>query len=154
MKGLLYFLSGCLIIGFILSTVLTVMPVYPIITKGFLISIEQKQLDQAYKLLSIQYKHQMDRTKFAEFLKSSKLDQYKEFKETNNVMDKAKNQGYITGVMITQKNERIPLRLDFVQEKGNSWSDSGWHINDIKVGEKALEKPIERPLEKVSPQPQ
>lgn len=141
MKGLLYFLSGCLIIGFILSTVLTVMPVFPIITKGFLVSIEQKQYPQAYKLFSTQFQKQVDLAKFIEMIKRSGLEDYREFKENANVMDKNKQKGYISGVIITKQNERIPIKIEFIKEKGTSWSDSGWHISNIKLGEEAIERP-------------
>ncbi|MFI4937855.1 MAG: hypothetical protein ACHQJ6_05020 [Candidatus Berkiellales bacterium] len=139
MKGFLYFIGICAAIGVLLSIFISALPVFQVATKGLLLSIQHKQYQQAYAMFSPEFKKRYDFPTFITLMDRSGLQEYKEFQVFANELDKEKTHGYISGVVITKQNDRIPIRLLFIKKAGSGMINNEWSIADIQIGPGAIE---------------
>lgn len=141
MKGVLYFLGGCVVVGFIIALVFSNISVFPYIGKGFLASIEQGNYPQAYQVLSTEFKEKVNLPTFVKLSKRNGLEEYKSVEWFKDVYDEKQKVGYVIGTITTKKGQRLIIRLDFIQEKDIRPQDKGWRINEINVKNLAPKAP-------------
>jgi len=133
MKGVFYFLGGCVVVGFIIALVFSNISVFPYIGKSFLVSIEQGNYPQAYQVLSTEFKKKVNLPTFARLSKNNGLEEYQSVEWYKDVYDDKEKTGYVIGTITTKKGQRLIIRLDFIQEKNIGPQDKGWRINEINV---------------------
>lgn len=134
MKFLLYFFGVCVVLGIIFTMVLSMLPVYSTMSRGFLVAVEYKRYPEAYSLMATEFKQTHNIETFIKMTQSIGLQNYKSLSVTNQIISDDKKHAYLTGMMTTKDNKRIPIRIDFVKEPKKTLADKEWLITGVKVG--------------------
>lgn len=123
----------CVLIGFGVSFIFGVLPVFSFVSKGFLVTVENGKFNEAYSLLSSNYQNRYKIQDFIKDMHESGLDQYQDVQWLKTVTDKDHARGYVMGVVTTKQKRKIPLEIEFVQVQGSDWLDKGWRIDNIRI---------------------
>lgn len=138
MKTFLYFLTGCAIIGFLISTIIGSLPVLPYASRALLMSVEKGQYQQAYNMFSKDYQSRHDFQEFVKIVRMSGLEDYKEVNWLKNVINEDHKEGHAVGIVTTKSNKKIPIKIDFIQLQGKGYFSKSWAIDDLKTGQAAI----------------
>lgn len=140
MRKILYFFLVCAAIGFVASTVISVLPAFEMLGTGFLISIKEKNFDQAYATLSPECQKRIPLTHFQNLFIQNGFTTYKEVKWTKTVASPDKNSGNIIGEVRLADGRNVPFQIYFLKIKSNTFSGNTWFIDDFYIGDDVIER--------------
>jgi hypothetical protein len=84
----------------------------------FFIYVKSKHYDDAYNMLSEEFKASTDQKDFISFIEKSSLTNYKDVNWHSRSIDE--QMGTLEGTIITRSGEKIPLQMKFIK-KGDTW---------------------------------
>lgn len=131
MKKFLYFLVGCGILGAIAGLIISSLPPLVATANVFLINVKQKNYVLAYNMLASELQTQYRYADFVNYVESNRLHLYEDAKWDKEVIDKKAGTGYVSGIIVTSRNEQIPMEIDFVLENPQKM-EGGWRIRSFK----------------------
>lgn len=133
MKKILYFFVGCILFGFLVSFIFSLVPVFTTSATGFFLTIKQDRYEDAYSIMSDQFRNQYDLETFKSMIKQAELDKFQSVKWTKTYTNDKNTEGYVLGTITTTTGKTIPVKVYFVSSGGNTWIDRGWSIQTIEV---------------------
>ncbi len=140
MRKILYFFLVCAGIGFIASSVISVLPAFEMLGTGFLISIKENNFNQAYATLSPECQKRIPLTNFQNLFIQEGFTTYKEVKWARPVVSSDKNSGNIIGEVSLANGRKVPFQIYFLKIKSNTFSGNTWFIDDFALGEEVIER--------------
>lgn len=138
-KGFLIFVVICGIIGYFIGYFLSSMPILTYASKAFLVTLSQKQYDQAYSLLSPSFQQRADLATFKATVESTGLDQYKDVVWIKNETYPQDNTGLVVGVVTTYQDKQFVVEFQYAVI-GTTASDKRWLINNIRFPQEYNDK--------------
>lgn len=115
------------------------MPILTYASKAFLVSLSQKQYDQAYTLLSPAFQQRVDLETFKATVKSTGLDMYKDVVWIRNETYPQDNTGLVVGVVTTYENKQFVVEFQYAVI-GTQPTDKRWLINNIRFPQEYNDK--------------
>jgi hypothetical protein len=141
MKKIIYFLMGCVLLGFLFSFIFSIIPVFSNSANGFLLTLKQGHYEEAYDFMSDPFKAKYDIDAFKTFVDQNELNQYQKCEWIKTFISDDKKTGFVMGTLTTIKGKKIPIKIDYVMVKGpGGWLDQGWRIQSIELNTKQQQK--------------
>jgi len=114
------------ILGWFVAFIVVVVVLVMYATSGmsdvaneFFIYVKSKHYDDAYNMLSDDFKKSTSKEKFEEFLKRTALINYKEASWNERGFEG--NTGTLKGDIITKNGQKIPITLTFTKNENDEW---------------------------------
>ncbi|MGE3318879.1 MAG: hypothetical protein AB7I18_06245 [Candidatus Berkiella sp.] len=142
MKKILYFFLGCAIIGFIASLILSTLPAFEMAGGAILRALKEGSYEQAYAMFSPDLKERFPIQNVIQFSNQYDLKNFKEVKWLKNETNANKTSGYIVGEMKIGDGS-LPIELQFVKIKSNTFYGSTWYVDDVFVGRDVIRRQTE-----------
>lgn len=131
MRKILYFITGLAIIGMIIGSIFSFLPVFTITGNNFLTTVSQGRFEQAYTFLSENYQKKQTLDQFTALMKEKQLDNFKSVNWIKNVTNDDKISGFVVGIVTTQEGESVTIQLNFKQKNSDNFFAQAWQIDDI-----------------------
>ncbi|MBS0288453.1 MAG: hypothetical protein JSS07_00275 [Proteobacteria bacterium] len=131
LKGFLYFVVACAIIGVIIGYMIGTFPAFTFVARTFLVAVSNNQYAQAYSLLSPDFQARNNLSVLENNVRLSGLDQYKSAQWGKENILPNKKSGNVIAKVLTNQNKTIIVEFQFINIEGKEPKDRGWRIDNI-----------------------
>lgn len=133
MRKLAYFFIGCIIISLIIATLFSSFPVFTVMGRGFLMSLSNGQYQQAYDMLSKDFKSRNTFDDFKLRVDELSLNRYESVNWTVENIAKDKSGATIAGTVVTKDGKQLSIEMQFIKAQGDNFLEQGWRIDGLYV---------------------